>query len=190
MSTESRLQSRCPTGKLQYPSGCEGGKEEEGVQQHLRGRHHVALCGSVSGQNWLLFCFFTSSACMASNGILIVYIARAAPQSTVTVISSPLPSSFSVSSISFHFPVPPTLLSTLLVFLHLLPLFSPSLHSLLFPPPLLLSCLKGWMMASLEPQQGSAAQKAACHPVPRSCWVAILYFMSRWSAISSNMAPC
>lgn len=31
------------------------------------------------------------------------------------------------------------------------------------------------------------AQKAACHPEPRSCCAAILYFMRRWAAISTDM---
>lgn len=67
---------------------------------------------------------------MASNGILIVYIALAALHSQVTVISSPLPSSLVVSSIPFYSPVCQTVLSTLLVCLYLCPPFSLSLPSL------------------------------------------------------------
>lgn len=33
------------------------------------------------------------------------------------------------------------------------------------------------------------AQKAACHPEPRSCCAAILSFMRRWAAISTDMVP-
>lgn len=124
-------------------------------------------------------------ACMVSNSILIVYIAPAALHNKVTAISSPLPSSFLVPSIPIHSPLHWVVVS---IGLYLLPLFS--LHTLPLPPPPMLSLvLKGWMMAKSEPRQCSAAQKALYQPVPRSCWAAILYFMSRWSAPSINMAP-
>lgn len=160
------------------------------MQHHWKGPHHVALCGSVSGDDLLVF-FFPPFAYVASNSVLIVYIARAALHGKVTVISSPLPSSFSVSSIPFfhscsaeQYCLYPLGLSLSPSSVFSLPALAPHSSSSS------LSCLKGWMTARSESQQGSAAQKAVCHPVPRSCWAAILYFMSRWSAPSINMAPC
>lgn len=44
------------------------------MQHHWKGPHHVALCGSVSGDDLLVF-FFSPFAYVASNSILIVYIA-------------------------------------------------------------------------------------------------------------------
>lgn len=46
-----------------------------------------------------------------------------------------------------------------------------------------------WRLARAEGliDSGITAQKAACHPEPRSCCAAILYFMRRWSAISTDM---
>lgn len=181
MSTESRLQCRGPTGKLQCSSGCWGW----GLQHHWKRPRHVAFCGSVSKHDFLLTFFFFLLACMVSNSILIVYIAPAALHNKVTAISSPLPSYFLVPSIPIHSPLHRIVIS---VGLYLLPLFS--LRALPLPPPPMLSrVLKGWMMAKSEPRLCSAAQKALYHPVPRSCWAAILYFMSRWSAPSINMAP-
>ena len=147
-----------------------------------------ALHLSQGVQLCLFFVFFF--ACMASNGILIVYIVQAATHSKVTVFPSPLPTSF----LGF----PKTLDSSVVcciprsVFIYLsFSLFT--LSPILFPHLLdffsFFFFFKAWMKARLEPQQGSAAQKELCHPVPRSCWAAILPFMSRWSALSINMAP-
>lgn len=124
---------------------------------------------------------------MVSNSVLIVYIA--APHSKVTVYPPCCPPLL-VFLYSFG---DCTVLSTLLIFFF--NLFSISLCVLLFvftppPPHLVLLCLNGCVMARLVPQQDSAAQKALCHPVPRSCWAAILHFMSRWSSLIISIPPC
>lgn len=101
------------------------------MQHHWKGPHHVALCGSVSS-------FFSPFAYVASNSVLIVYIASD---------SHLLPSALLFLSLLyplFFTPVPPSsIVCTLLVFLYLPPLFSLSLPSLLTPPPLLSLLFKG-----------------------------------------------
>lgn len=184
MSTESRLQCRCPTGKPQCSSGFEGGREGEGARHHWKSPRHVALCASVSRTDFLMFFPF---AYMASNSISIVYMGQAALHSKVTVISSPLPSSSLVSSVSLFHPERYCLLCLSCLSVFSLSALTPDSSSFSSSS---LFCLKGWMVARSEPQQGSAAQKAVRHSVPRSCWAAILYFMSRRSAPSINITPC
>lgn len=117
-----------------------------------------------------LFFFFSLFACTASNSLLIVYTAFAAQHNKVTLSSSPLPSSFPV------FPVP------LCCFPRLR---SSSSTSSSF---LLLLWRAGWgpggsLDVALQHRRHSATF------VPRSCWAAILYFMSRRSAPSIHMTP-
>lgn len=169
MSSESTVDYNValPKGKLYCCSGC-WHPCRGGFAAPLEESPSCSILWLSKHTEFTLFFSFLS-ACPARNSLLIVYTGSAAQHNKAMVFSSSLPSSFSVFSVPLH------------CFLHQPPSSSTSSSFLLL-----------WR-AGRGP--GGSLDRALQHRrhyatfVPRSCWAAILYFMSRRSAPSIHMTP-